>query len=394
MSPIFHIASKDLLQMMRDRKTFLFLLIMPVAFTLLFGYAFQGAGKKDADERMPVGLINRDESSLSLELVKMLSSSEVVRLETGIEDEEFEAAVSEGEIVAGLIIPEDYGLMLESGKAVKLGLITKPETPNGMGVEAEINHAAARLARAAHTASAISKSGALDFDTALRDALAAWDNPPVRLLIAQTDVSQSTESSGDFSSFAHSSPGMILQFAIAGLLTCAQVIVSERKNRCLQRLLTTSTNPLQIVLGHYLAIFLLILCQFAILILFGQFALRLNYLDHPLATLLITLTSALCIAALGLFIGAVSRVEEQAIAISLICMFLLAGLGGAWVPLEQTGKFFQVIGGLTPVAWSMNGYENVLIRGLGLEAALLPSAALLGYAALFFLLSVWRFTRV
>lgn len=394
MSSIIHIASKDLIQMTRDRKIFLFLLIMPIAFTLLFGYAFQGAGQKEADPRMPVGWINRDGSTLSTELVKILSGSEVVRLEPLKENEDLDKAVSEGEMVAGLIIPEGYGIALQNGTPLKLSLMTRPGTPNGMSVEAEVNNAAARLARAAHTAGAISKSSALDFDTALRDALVAWENPPVRLMIAHTDASQPAESSGTFSSFAHSSPGMILQFAIAGLLTCAQVIVSERKNRCLQRLLTTSTNLSQILLGHYLAIFLLILCQFAILIIFGQFALHLKYFDHPLATLLVTLTSALFIAALGLLIGAVSRVEEQAIAISLICMFVLSGLGGAWVPLEQTGKVFQAIGSFSPVAWSMDGYKNILIRGLGLDAALLPSAALLGYAALFFFLSVWRFKRV
>ena len=36
---IFDITLKDLLQLTRDFKTFMFLLVMPVAFTLLFGYA-------------------------------------------------------------------------------------------------------------------------------------------------------------------------------------------------------------------------------------------------------------------------------------------------------------------------------------------------------------------
>jgi len=39
----------------------------------------------------------------------------------------------------------------------------------------------------------------------------------------------------------------------------------------------------------------------------------------------------------------------------------------------------------------MDGFKNITIRGLGVEAALLPAAALLGYAVLFFLLAVWRF---
>ncbi len=39
---ILAITSKDLLQLVRDGKIYLFLLVMPIAFTLLFGYAFGG----------------------------------------------------------------------------------------------------------------------------------------------------------------------------------------------------------------------------------------------------------------------------------------------------------------------------------------------------------------
>jgi hypothetical protein len=41
-------------------------------------------------------------------------------------------------------------------------------------------------------------------------------------------------------------------------------------------------------------------------------------------------------------------------------MFVLAGLGGAWVSLEVTGAVFQTIGHLSPVAWAMDGFKNVI----------------------------------
>jgi ABC-2 type transport system permease protein len=72
-------------------------------------------------------------------------------------------------------------------------------------------------------------------------------------------------------------------------------------------------------------------------------------------------------------------------------MFLLSGLGGAWVPLEVTGETFQAIGHLSPVAWAMDGVKNISIRGLGIESVMLPALALLGYATLFFALATWRF---
>jgi ABC-2 type transport system permease protein len=94
---------------------------------------------------------------------------------------------------------------------------------------------------------------------------------------------------------------------------------------------------------------------------------------------------------MGLLIGVLAKSEEQAIIFSLVPMFLLAGLGGAWVPLEATGPAFQAIGHVSPVAWAMDGFKNVIARGLGLGSVLLPASALIGYGVLFFGIAVWRF---
>jgi len=48
---------------------------------------------------------------------------------------------------------------------------------------------------------------------------------------------------------------------------------------------------------------------------------------------------------------------------------------------------------LTPSAWAMSGFQNILIRGLGLESAWLPTAILLAYALVFFTVAVWRFRK-
>jgi ABC-2 type transport system permease protein len=183
----------------------------------------------------------------------------------------------------------------------------------------------------------------------------------------------------------------MLQFAIAGLLTAAQIIVTERKSRTLQRLLTTSARRVHILIGHYLAILFMILAQFLILMLFAQIILKLDYLRVPAGSFLVALSAALCIAALGLLIGILAKSDEQAIIFSLVPMFVFAGLGGAWVPLEVTGATFRAIGHISPIAWGMDGFENIIARGLGFQSVLLPAAALLGYASFFFVLAVWRF---
>jgi ABC-2 type transport system permease protein len=389
---ILTIAFNDFKQMLRDRNTYLFLLIMPVAFTLLFGIAFGGQNAGPADQRLPVGLINQDTSPMGLEMERMLASSAVVRLERdpALTPADLEKQVAGKDRAAALVIPAGYGASLNTGAPLKLVVFANDGDNAGLTAKNEIVAAASRLTRSIQAARIMAGGD----EAALRTALDAWQNPPVRLAVAQASavkVEAPAQGANPMSNFAHSSPGMMLQFAIAGLLTCAQVIVAERKSRCLQRLLTTAVSRAEILLGHYLSIFAMVFTQFVVLIVFGQLILKLDYLRQPLATLLVAVSAALCIGALGLLIGVFAKSDEQAIIFSLVPMFVFAGLGGAWVPLEFTGAAFQAIGHVTPVAWAMDGFKGILLRGLTLQGVLLPSAALAGYALLFFALATWRF---
>jgi ABC-2 type transport system permease protein len=137
--------------------------------------------------------------------------------------------------------------------------------------------------------------------------------------------------------------------------------------------------------------FVMILMQLVILVAFGQLALGVGYMREPLGILLMMVTLALWAASLGLLIGAFAKTEEQVVIYSLIPMFVLSGLGGAWMPLEFTPEAFQTVGHLTPTAWAIDGFENVIVRGLGLDSVLLPAGILLAYAIVFFAIAVWRF---
>ena len=392
---IFDITLKDLMQLLRDVKTFMFLLFMPVIFTFLFGYAFGGFSSGESDSRLPVGYISQDDHWLTDSLYDLLTESEVIRLDENIlrSAADLEKLVAEGDLAAVVIVPDGYGRNLLKDKTARLTVIADKDTSTWTTIEAELLTLTSRLDGAVRTATIIEQLDVegIPFDYAFEKSLSAWDEPPITI---NETTSLAVKKTGNENALAHTAPGMMLQFAIAGLLTAAQVIVAERKTRTLQRLLTTATSRVHIVLGHYLAIFVLIFTQFILLILFAQFILRVDYLRLPQATLLVAFSAALCISALGLLIGILARTEEQAIMFSLIPMFVFAGLGGAWVPLEVTGPTFQTIGHLSPVAWGMDGFENIVARGLGFNAVLLPAAALIGYAMFFFIIAVQRFRSV
>jgi ABC-2 type transport system permease protein len=405
---VIDLALKDLSQLVRDWKSAAFLVGMPIIFTIMFTFVFGGAGEQE-DPRLPVGFLDQDGGSvLSGSLLDLLNTSDVIRPDVLGEShaDDVEKMVQDGDLAAVVIVPPRYGEQLQASTTdARLTVLVDEASPAGMTVQNEVQAAAARVVGAvqmAHLSTEAFEGQAgfadnaarrLFFDEALDRAIAAWEDPPLTVAMTQSGAIAEEDGGSEYEagSAAHSSAGIMVQFAIAGLIGAAEILVLERKSRTLQRLLTTAITRFEIILGHSLAMFVMILVQLVILVAFGQLALGVDYMREPLGILLVMVTLALWAASLGLLIGTFARTEEQVIIYSLIPMFVLSGLGGAWMPLEFTPEAFQTVGHLTPTAWAIDGFENVIVRGLGLDSVLLPAGILLAYAIVFFAIAVWRF---
>jgi ABC-2 type transport system permease protein len=380
------LAYNDLLQVVRDWQAALFLVVMPIAFTLLFGFLFGGFSAGDEeDPRLPVGFQDLDGGVLASHIHRFLEASAAVRPVTPEDGDDLEKMVGDGDLAAAVIIPAGFTTSVMSDAMLPVIVIVDTSTNAGFAAQGEIQAVMNRLQSAVQTARlstqaheselAFADGGARQayFASAIEQSLSAWNEPPLVVDARMATVSEEPDESLD-NAFAHSSPGMMAQFAIAGLIGAASVIVLERKNRALSRLLTTSISRVEIILGHYMAMVVMILAQFTLLIVFGQLLLRLDYFSQPLATISVSLAAVLCAASMGLLIGTLAKTEEQVVIFTLVPMFVLSGLGGAWVPLEFTSETVQSIGHFSPVAWIMDGYKNILLRGAGLEESMVPVA--------------------
>jgi ABC-2 type transport system permease protein len=70
---------------------------------------------------------------------------------------------------------------------------------------------------------------------------------------------------------------------------------------------------------------------------------------------------------------------------------LLALLGGCWLPLELFPETVRSAVRILPTTWAMQGLLDILVRGHGIQGIWLEASVLLGYAAVFFAIGVWRF---
>jgi ABC-2 type transport system permease protein len=407
---ILDITLKDISQILRDRKMFLFVLLMPLVFTIFMGFAYRGTTKA-TDPRLPVGIIDEEtQGSAGKALKDQLQASGSIRLVI-MQPGETNAAldqVRKGSLAGVVLIPADFSSRAIEATQITGGpglvtLITDGTTSGGQAVQQVVQTAFMRALGALESARlsvqqvetvkpyAATADRQAALEEAITEASQAWQEPALTIEVQKaTAQSKGSEPFGG-NPYNQSSPGMIVQFAIFGLISTSSVLVVERKARTLQRMRTTSTSKAEIILGHLLAMFIVVFTQQLILVVFGQYILHVDYLSQPLATLLVMVSLSLWIAGMGMFIGTIARGDEQVVMFAMIAMFLFTALAGAWFPLEGTGPAFSALGHLLPGAYAMDGFQNVVIRGLGISSILLPSLVLAGYAALFFALALWQF---
>jgi len=399
---IIDITIKDLSQIIRDWKMVLFLVVMPFVFTLFFSAV---SAPTESDPRLPVGIVNHDPGgALSTSLIGNLDESQAVRT-VSIDDKDedrVDELIGKETYAAVVIVPKGYSDGILAGEDSRLEVVAFTDRPAGHTAVTAIRGAAKRILSAAESAQLSAQLADADqvlVDEAARQtyleegvklANAAWQSPPLGISIEAASQLE-VEDPRSANPATQSSPGMIVQFAVFGLITSASVLVVERKSRALERLLTTPVHRWEIIAGHMLAMALVTFLQQAILIGLGQLLLGVDYLSALPGTLLVMLMLSLWVASLGLLISTLAKGEEQVVMWAMIAMFLFSGLGGAWMPLEYTGKAFSTIGHLTPTAWAMDGFQNIVLRGSGSGSALLPAGILLAYAVGFFGLAVWRF---
>jgi ABC-2 type transport system permease protein len=398
---ILDIALKDLRQVLRDKKSLLFLVLMPIAFTLLFGFAFR---RTEKDPGLPVGWVDRDPGgALSVQLRDLVAATEGIRLVPleGDEVARAEQQVQDEELVAVVTVPAGYSERALTGEFLPLNVVV-PETMAGQTVTTAVQAAAKRLLGAVEAgrlsvevmasrhpfADPVIRQATMEEN--LARALAAWQQPALTVVLEPATGAQAARGAMP-GGFQQSSPGMMVMFAMFGLTTSAMVLVLERKAGVLRRLLSAPISRVEVLSGHLLAIFAIVFFQSLLLVALGQFVFGVDYLREPLGTLLVMVALGLWVTSLGLLIGALASGEEQVVMFSLIVMFLFSALGGAWFPLEIAGQAFASVGHVMPTAWAMDGLQNIAVRGLGLGSVLLPAGILLAYTAAFMGLAVWRF---
>ena len=315
----------------RDKATLFFTFLFPLMFLVIFGLIFgnQGASKTD------VGVVGDGP------IVAALQQSEAVEIIRFESVDEAKAQVTAGDLPA---------FVAERGNEVTLRFAASDPTQAG-------------------TVAGI-VTGVVD-----QANVAATGQPPTYAL----DAAQVEDSS--LKPIQYMAPGVLSwAVSIAAVFGAALTFVNWRKKQVLRRLQLAPVQP-SLVLGSRVVVSLgVALVQFVLFIgiaLLPVFGLRLSgqwWLAIPLL-----LIGTLAFFSIGMLVGAFCKTEEAASGAANLITLPMAFLSGAFFPVDATPQWLQAISKVFPMRHLNDGMLDVMVRGKGAEALLLPAGVLIAF---------------
>ncbi len=397
------------------------LLIMPVGLAYVFGLVFGGQFGGDPDTEITMDLFDHDNSAQSVQFLNTLRTMNpnliICPMDAYIGEDESENRCDldgdteltlessqdrfhDGKIAAVIEIPAGFGDQLLIGEPTAITLYPEIDWMQPNAYFQTVQAAVGQVGGASIAAQVGEQVFAANFDFATdedatqfravvyNNATAYLANPPAVVTAGESLEDDEFDASG----FAQTVPGMGSYFVMMTLLAGAALLVQERNNRTLQRQLTMPVYRAELLGGKIIGRFSMGVIQFSILFVAGA-VFGMSYEGIILPIILVLLAFVLCVTALTFFLGTVIniRTEQQAQGMQLLVAITLAGLGGAWFPLDIVPEFMRTIGHLSPVAWAMDGYQALFFNNGGLEDVIVPVLVLLAASVVLFIVAIPRF---
>jgi ABC-2 type transport system permease protein len=182
-------------------------------------------------------------------------------------------------------------------------------------------------------------------------------------------------------------------FLLFTLTASASSLFDEKKSGVVLRILASPISRVQILWSKYLFNISLGFLQLLVLFTAGAVLYQIDVVSHLLNLVLIITAAAAACTAFGMLLAAVSKTQAQANGLGTFLILAMSSVGGAWFPTSFMPDYIQAISKITLVYWSMDGFLQVLWRGVSTLELFPNVAVLLGMASIITLISVWQFKK-
>ena len=367
-------------RMLRDRSNIFFVFIFPIALVLLIGLQFGG------DFAPSVAVHQADSGSLSDAILDRLEDEDGLDVITVETPADAVRSVETGSAQAGLLIPAGLDGSAPGEEPMEIGYIARPDSA-GAQIQSVVDAAIAEVLTPVGAARFAARETGSSFDDALDTARRlAGEANPIRVEAVTTGEATFPGTLGQFDLGASSQ--LVLFTFLTGVAGSSALILT-RQLGISQRMLSTPTPLSTIVLGESLGRFGVAILQGLYIIVLTLIMFSVNWGD-PLGALLILIALSAVGAGAGMLMGATFQNDQQAAGIGVMVSLGLAALGGAMFPLDLFPTTMRQIAHITPHAWALDGFAELVRRG-GDVFDILPELGVLAlYAVVLLALASWR----
>jgi ABC-2 type transport system permease protein len=359
------VATKELRQIRRDRRTLLILVFVPAMILLIYGYAL------NFDIRgVRLAVDDRDRSSQSRELVSAFINSGYFDLAAMVTSAaEMEALIDRNGARAALIVPDGYGHDLLNRVPVEVQVIIDGDNSNT--ATTVMGYAQTIVSEvAADRSVTVAMSPPLHLESRV------WYNPQLRSTLFLV-------------------PGLIAYISmITAVISTALSIVREKERGTMEQVRMSPVSPAVYVVGKTIPYLVL---SFLSAILIVLVAMALFELPMRGSWVLLCGTIGLFLVgaqAQGLVISSVAPTQQVAFQLALLSSFLPTFiLSGFIFPISSMPQAVQVISHAIPARYFLVALRAIVLKGADLAAFWPDLAALAVFATVMLTLASVRLGR-
>lgn len=391
MNKIMAIGKLMLLENIRDRSFWVQLIAVPILLTLIMGIAF--GGSSEGPKKVNLAVADSDGSVYSKIFISQLKQDSVFSVNE-MKEAKARSQVKKRLVSGAVIIPSDYSDRIVSGEKVEVDVLTTAGDNNAALLSQVIAGLTNRYSADAFAARKVTEKIAslrsttvLAQQTAWEESFEAadkkWSPAPVTVdskVVTRSAIRGDKTLAGGFN---QSSMGFTITFIMFMLVGGAATIIEERRKGTLGRFLTTPTGKSIFISGKMLGMFATAAVQATILIIVGRLIFNVNWGREPLPLIVLLIAFIFSMASMGILIASLARTSAQTNSITPILLISMAMIGGCYWPIEITPPVMQIAAKFLPAGWMMKGLTDLITRGYGWDAVLLPSLVLMGFGAVF-----------
>ncbi|MCY3912115.1 MAG: ABC transporter permease [Chloroflexi bacterium] len=382
------IAASNLHRFARERSNVFFVLILPMLLILVLGSVF-GRGFEPR-----VGLVAPGTGDLTTALVDGLEAHEEFAVHRHTDRDTVVGAVERGELEAGLIVPPDYDDAIRAGDTVEIDFIARAGQ-DSLSIRRTIDALLAEQMALPRIAAFVAREGEIPYDQALAQA-AAVAGETAGVQVESTVAGESFIGRRSWGQFDLGAQQQLMLFMFLTSLAGSAALVQTRRLGIARRMFATPTTVRTILLGEGLGRFGVALVQ-GVYIMLGTMVIFGVRWGDSLSALLIVAAFGLVGSGAAMLMGALFSNDQQAAPVGVFLGLGTAALGGCMLPLYVMELFAPAVwtaAHVMPHAWALDAFEVLALRDGGVGDVLPFLGILLGYAAGFYVVAIWRLRSV